>query len=76
MIKLWYKFVIFTSNDYLREYIKRTTKYIMSKIKKEQIALLPEESERLDREAKKQSRTKSNLGRLYILAGLKKDEGK
>lgn len=48
----------------------------MSKIKKEQISLLPEESERLDREAKKQSRTKSNLGRLYILAGLKQDERK
>jgi len=48
----------------------------MSKIKKEQIALLPEESVRLDNEAKKQSRTKSNLGRLYILAGLKQDEKK
>lgn len=44
------------------------------KVKKEQIALLPEESERLEREAKKQSRTKSNLGRLYILSGLRQDE--
>jgi len=48
----------------------------MSKVKKEQIALLPEESDRLDKEAKKQSRTKSNLGRLYILAGLRQDEQK
>ncbi len=46
----------------------------MSKVKKEQIALLPEESERLEKEAKKQSRTKSNLGRIYILAGLRQDE--
>lgn len=45
------------------------------KVKKEQIALLPEESVRLEAEAKKQSRTKSNLGRLYILKGLKEDEG-
>jgi hypothetical protein len=44
------------------------------KVKKEQIALLPEESERLEAQAKKQSRTKSNLGRLYILRGLKEDE--
>lgn len=66
--------VIITSNRYLREHFKRITEYNMSKVKKEQIALLPEESERLDKEAKRQSRTKSNLGRLYILAGLKQDE--
>jgi hypothetical protein len=44
--------------------------------KKEQIVLSSEESARLAKEAKRQSRSKSNLGRLYILEGLKKDEAK
>lgn len=46
----------------------------MAKNVKEQIVLSEEESKRLQSEATKQDRSKSNLGRLYILQGLKKDE--
>lgn len=46
----------------------------MAKNVKEQIVLSEEESKRLLAEAEKQDRSKSNLGRRYILDGLKKDE--
>lgn len=41
---------------------------------KEQVTLLSEESDRLEQEAKRQCRSKSNLARIYILEGLKIDE--
>ena len=46
----------------------------MAKNVKEQIVLSEDEAKRLYTEAKKQDRSKSNLGRRYILEGLKKDE--
>lgn len=48
----------------------------MTKNIKEQIVLSEDESLRLLKESKKQDRSKSNLGRRYILDGLKKDEEK
>lgn len=46
----------------------------MAKNIKEQIVLSEDESKKLSIEAKKQERSKSNLGRRYILQGLKRDE--
>jgi hypothetical protein len=48
----------------------------MAKNVKEQIVMSEDESQKFAKEAKKQDRSKSNLGRLYILDGLRKDEKK
>ena len=48
----------------------------MAKNVKEQIVLSEDESIKFAKEAKKQARSKSNLGRLYILDGLRKDGSK
>lgn len=48
----------------------------MAKSIKEQILMTTDDRDRLKKEAKKQGRSRSNLGRKYIIDGLKKDEDK
>lgn len=48
----------------------------MAKNIKEQIVLSEDESSDFAKEAKKQARSKSNLGRLYILDGIRRDKNK